>query len=193
MPSVLYLHGFLSSPQSQKAQLTRKWLQQVHPTWQYFCPQLSSYPHLAKQELIEFYSNLDETPYVIGSSLGGFWATWCVERYGGKAVLVNPAVSPHVRFEHYLNQPLNSYYSDEVVTLTERDAKVLEACDIADHKDPRAYLLMVQTGDETLDYTMALERYKASELVVEQGGNHSFEGFENHLERILDFFAGDTA
>lgn len=172
--------------------MTERWLQRAHPSWRYECPQLSSYPSIAKQSLIDFYQKSEDLPYIIGSSLGGFWASWCVERFGGKAVLVNPAVAPHTRFQHFLNQPLKSYYSDDVYKLTERDLTILKACDTASHQDPSAYHVMLQTGDETLDYTMALERYQASSISLEEGGNHSFEGFENHFEQIFRFFTGQS-
>jgi predicted esterase YcpF (UPF0227 family) len=121
MPAVLYLHGFLSSPNSSKAKSTRLWLAKHRPDWQYYCPQLSSYPTQARKQLVALYARFDEPPLVIGSSLGGFWAAWCIERYGGRAVLVNPAVSPHLRFQHYIGQPLKSFYSDDVYILSEQD------------------------------------------------------------------------
>lgn len=189
MPSILYLHGFLSSPESTKARVTQQWLASHYPNWQYHCPQLSSYPHLACQALTTFYQNIDEPPYVIGSSLGGFWAAWCVEKFGGKAVLVNPAVAPHTRFQHFVGQSLKSYYSDDTYTLGEKDLSVLAECDFVQHSNPEAYWVMLQSGDETLDYRMALKRYQASNVLLEEGGSHSFDGYEAHLPAIMDFFS----
>ena len=187
MPSILYLHGFLSSPASTKAKVTQQWLQEHLPRWKYHCPQLSSYPHLARQELIEIYQSLDEVPFVIGSSLGGFWAAWCVEQFGGKAALINPAVAPHTRFQHFVGQPLQSYYSEDIYTLGLQDLEVLEACDM-EVRTPGAYFVMLQSGDETLDYRMALARYTDAKILLEKGGSHSFDGYEDHLESILRFF-----
>lgn len=187
MPSVLYLHGFLSSPKSTKARVTQQWLQEHFPSWDYHCPQLSSYPHLARQELIEIYQSLEEAPFVIGSSLGGFWATWCVETFGGKAALINPAVAPHTRFQHFVGQALQSYYSEDIYTLSLQDLEVLQACD-REFKTPSPYFLLLQTGDETLDYRMALAHYNGAKILLEKGGSHSFDGYEAHLDSIVRFF-----
>ncbi len=189
MPTVLYLHGFLSSPKSTKALVTQEWLHKHYPDWVCYCPQISSAPHLAHQELLNIYQDMNEPPFVIGSSLGGFWANWCVEKFGGKAVLVNPAVAPHTRFQHFVGEPLKSYYSDDVYILNAQDLDVLECCDLVPH-NPQDYLVMLQSGDQTLDYRMALKRYCDAQVLLESGGSHSFVGYEQHLARIMAFFQG---
>ncbi len=190
MTAVLYIHGFLSSPKSQKAQLTRRWLETHYPDVKFFCPSLSSYPSVAKSMLDQLADRLEsETLYVIGSSLGGFWATYLVERKkAGKAVLVNPAVSPQVRFTDLIGVPLQSYYTEEVFNLTEKDLLDLENYDSKTISQPEKYWLMVQTGDQTLDYRLAVERYSKCKQLVEEDGSHTFDGFENWLPEIAKFF-----
>lgn len=190
MPTLLYIHGFLSSPQSIKAQQTQQWLQRHRPQWQFLCPSLSSYPALARQELEQIVATLDPNDdlYLVGSSLGGFWATYLAERYGFKAVLINPAVSPHKRFQALEGQSLTHYHTNEIVQLGADDLVVMAACDTPQLTNTDLYWLLVQTGDETLDYRDAVAKYHGCRQTVEAGGNHSFVGYELWLAEIADFF-----
>ena len=190
MASLIYIHGFLSSPQSYKAQETKCWLAEAHPEVTFYCPALSSYPNEAVDELKATISSLgDEPVYLIGSSLGGFWASYLVEQgLATKAVLVNPAVSPHLRFTHYVGESLQSYYGEDQYMLTQAHLAFMAESESETVSDPSRYWLMVQTGDEVLDYRMACERYAKSTQLIEVGGNHSFERFGEWLPRIMDFF-----
>ena len=190
MATILYIHGFLSSPQSFKAQITQRWLKEHYPQVQFICPELSSYPAEAKAELESIMSSLaGEDVYAIGSSLGGYWSTYLAEKYAvRKVVLVNPAVAPHTRFNEFVGKPLPSYYSDKVYTLGEKDLSVLVDCDTPELKYPDKYWLMVQTEDETLDYRLAVEKYHQSKQLVEEGGSHTFDGYEKWLPEIIGFF-----
>ena len=109
MAALLYVHGFLSSPLSFKAQQTAQWLAVAHPEIEFICPQLTPYPadtQLLLESLVERY--LPEPVYLMGSSLGGFWATWLAEKYNLRAVLINPAVRPQDFMPAYLEVDLNS-------------------------------------------------------------------------------------
>ncbi len=189
MKTLIYLHGFLSSPQSSKAQQTRQWLQVHAPDWVFECPALSSCPAETLVQLKAMMARFDgDAPCFVGSSLGGFWATWLCETYGGKAVLVNPAVAPHERFIDYIGRPHKSYYSDITYCLTVKDLDVLAQCDCLHLKQPERYRVMLQSGDEVLDYRQAMQRYSRCEQWFEEGGDHSFVGYEAYLAKILAFF-----
>ncbi len=190
MASIVYIHGFLSSPKSFKAQCAQAWLAENSPTVEFYCPPLSAYPCEAKLELDKLFENLDaKSTFLIGSSLGGFWATNLIERgLAEKAVLVNPAVRPQERICEFMGKTLKSYYSEDSYTLGERDIADLMEYDFAELSDASKYWLMVQIQDETLDYRQAVEKYKAVKQLVEEGGNHSFQGFDNWLPEIMNFF-----
>lgn len=190
MITVLYIHGFLSAPQSVKAQKTLRWFAEHHPDVEVHCPQLSSYPAEAKKMLLAFFeSHRDENICVIGSSLGGFWATYLVEhQLASKAVLINPSVSPQLRLNEYIGRPLKSYYSEEVYVLSQSDFDELGRLDASTIRYPEKYWLMVQTGDETLDYRQAVAKYRQCQQLVEEGGNHSFVNYEQKLPDIANFF-----
>ena len=190
MSNVLYLHGFLSSPQSVKAQSTVQWFAEHHPDVVVHTPALSNYPSKVFGQLEGYINSHPELLQgglkVIGSSMGGYLATYLVERFGGKAVLINPAVKPYELLIDYLGEHVNPY-TNEVFELVAEDMDVLKALDTEVLNTPDAYHVMLQTGDETLDYRQAQAKYEAGTLVIEQGGDHSFINYPNHLPAIARF------
>lgn len=187
MVALLYLHGFLSSPSSFKAQQTQAWLAAKHPEIDYHCPQLSPYP-AQTQQLLERWveSHGQQAIYVMGSSLGGFWATWLAEKYNLRALLINPAVNPHEFMPKYLGLELKSYHSDDTYQLHAHHIDEIKSVDVQPKRLDN-YWLLLQTGDETLDYRQAVEKYAGCKQTIEQGGDHAFQGFERYLESGLAF------
>ncbi len=119
--------------------------------------------------------------------MGGFWATWLAERYCLKAVIINPAVNVDELMPAYLGKHLKNYHHDESYWLTREHLQALHAYRIEHIKQPANYWLFVQTGDETLDYRLAVEKYRGSQQTIELGGDHSFQHFERHIESALQF------
>lgn len=183
----LYLHGFLSSPQSQKAQQLLAFYQQQLTTEQLCIPELPFAPSdalaLARAELKRLQSEFAQV-YVIGSSLGGFYATHLAQTEGVAAVLVNPAVRPFDLFEHYLG-PNTHYYTGEVHELTLAHIEQLRSMNHDCIEQPERLLLLLQTGDETLDYRLAAALYRRCPGWLEGGGTHSFEHFIGRMPMIL--------
>ncbi|MFO1368587.1 MAG: YqiA/YcfP family alpha/beta fold hydrolase [Marinagarivorans sp.] len=189
MKHLLYIHGFLSGPASSKACQTMAYLTH-NEGWQVHCPALSSYPDIAERQLRQVIDSLPiQDLALVGSSLGGFWAKYWVQRYDLPAVLINPAVAPDKLLARYIGQSLTNYYSAETYVLTEQHAAFLHQCDAGDLTRPENLWVWLQTGDETLDYRQAAEYYAACRLHIEEGGNHSFTGFEARLPALLHFFA----
>lgn len=188
MAALLYLHGFLSSPLSLKAQQTAQWLAVAHPEVEFYCPQLSPYP-LPTQQLLESIIErlLPEPVYLMGSSLGGFLATWLAEKYNLRTVLINPAVRPQDFMPAYLEVDLKSYHTDDSYRLNAQHIDEVIALDVPVTR-PQNYWLLVQTGDETLDYRQAVQKYHACKQTIEEGGDHSFQGFERYLDECMTFF-----
>jgi len=187
MSALIYIHGFLSSPLSYKARQTQTWLAAHHPDIIYYCPQLTPYPEQTRVELEQLVESLLPQPvYLMGSSLGGFWATWLVEKYNLRALLINPSVNPKEFMPGYLNVDLKSYHNNDVYRLT---AQHIDQINMAEIKPTRLnnYWLLVQTGDEVLDYRHAVQKYAGCKQTVEEGGDHAFQGFERYLESGLNF------
>ena len=179
---IVYLHGFNSSAQSHKAQVLGRYLEARGLGTQYACPDLPPHP----AEAIRVIEKQADACFV-GSSLGGYYATYMAEKHGARAVLINPAIDPHIGLRAYLG-PQKNLHTGEPYQLTEAYLKAWQ-----DQYQPRItperYLLLVETGDEVLDYRRAVERYAGARQVVIPGGDHSLQSFAEHLPRILDFCA----
>lgn len=190
----IYIHGFNSSPQSFKAQQTLALFRDLGAEDQLYVPKLSHFPSEAMSQLKALVEST-ERAVLIGSSLGGFYSTWLTEHYSHtRAVLVNPAVAPHKLLEGMLGFTEN-FYSGERYELTQRHMDQLKALFLPEVTHPERLLLLQQEGDETLDYRDAVGYYRASAQLVQPGGSHAFDGFEQMLPLIIDFAAGqiDTA
>ena len=132
-------------------------------------------------------------PLLVGSSLGGYYATCLAERHGLKALLVNPAVAPHRMFDGYLG-PQQNLYSGETWDLTLDHVTALAELEVPAPQDPQRFQVWLQTADETLDYRAAQQYYRACALRIQAGGDHSFQGFAEQLQALLSFagIAADT-
>lgn len=180
---IVYLHGFNSSPQSHKAQLLGRYMAERDLASQYACPAL---PPLAADAIREIERLIGgKSACFVGSSLGGFYATHLVEKSGAKAVLINPAIDPHVGLRAYLG-PQRHLHTGEPYELTEAHLDEWKRL-YAPRVTPQRYLLLVEKGDEVLDYRGAVQRYAGSEQIVIDGGDHSLQSFPQHLPRILRF------
>lgn len=189
MTACLYLHGFLSSPSSQKAQQLRCYFQQHLTDDELLIPALPFEPAAAIQmaeQLVQQLKAQHQQVYLIGSSLGGFYATYLAEKYRVPAILINPAVRPFDLFADYLG-PNTHFYTGEVHELTMEHIAQLEALNLDDLQQPQNLLLLLQTGDETLDYRQAAGFYRNCPAWNEGGGNHSFDRFIDRMPMVLEF------
>lgn len=185
---ILYLHGFNSSPASHKAQLITQYMEQKGWSDRLLCPQIPVVPieardyleHLVEDTMKQYTLNF------IGSSLGGYYATYLAEKYNGKAVLINPSVRPFETLKAYLGTN-TFYFEDGSWDFDESHIQQLRDMYVDKLSDAKQYLVLLQTGDETLDYREAEEKYKAANCIVERGGDHSFTNLERHLSMILKF------
>jgi predicted esterase YcpF (UPF0227 family) len=121
----------------------------------------------------------------LGSSLGGYYATYLAEKHGAQAVLVNPAIDPHIGLRVYLGEQKN-LHTGAPYPLTEKHLREWRSLWVP-RITPSRYLLIVETGDEVLDYRRAVARYHGAAQVVIEGGDHSLQSFPQHLPRILAF------
>lgn len=184
-PSILYMHGLNSSPLSRKASQLTAALERIGMAARLRVPALHHHPRQAIAQLETAIAELGR-PALVGSSLGGYYATHLAERHGLKALLINPAVTPHRRFDGYLG-PQTNLYSGEVWELTQDHVAALGELEVAPPQDAERYQVWLQTGDETLDYRDALDFYRGCALRIQAGGDHGFQGFAERLPALLAF------
>ena len=188
---VIYLHGFLSSPQSQKATQTVEFVRANYPDLNLEVPQLSNYPKDAEAIIEQLMAkHKGKKIRFIGSSLGGFLSTYMVEKYSGKAVLINPAVRPFELLVDYLGKNINPY-TQQPFFLENKHVDELRQLDTPTLKPTSDYWVLLQTADETLDYRQAETKYQNYKLSIEQGGDHSFQDFQRFLPDIFRFLLQD--
>jgi len=182
---VVYLHGFASSSQSEKALLTADYFARELPQHQLLVPDLPYTPADAMAYLQELLQ--DRRPdALIGSSLGGFLATVLAEQYQCHAALINPAVRPHLLLAKHLGRyyhPVRQQHYD----VTQDHLPLLAQLAPAKPKNPALYQVLLQSGDEVLNYRDAVDFYQDCQLDVQEGGDHSYQGYANRLPDIVKF------
>jgi len=184
---LIYIHGFNSSPASHKARLLRERCAAMGCESLFSSPALPDLPSAAIELLqSEVLSYPSAAVTLIGSSLGGYYATWLAEKYGVRAVVVNPAIRPYIGLRAYLG-PQQNLYTGAKYTLTERHLHELEALRIAAPTRLERYYLMVTTGDEVLDYREAVRWYTGAKQLVIEGSDHGFADFGDHVDSVLSF------
>jgi uncharacterized protein len=183
---VLYLHGFRSSPQSFKAQRLQAWLATNRPDVHWWCPQLPPSPREA-MALVRAGTAAwrAESSAVLGSSLGGFYATALVEATGWRAVLLNPAVDPARDLAAYIGE--QTAFHDPTQHFHFRPEFVDELREIAPRNLTRldGTLAVIAKGDEVLDWREMVARYAGAQLRLVEGSDHALSDFDTHLPAIL--------
>jgi hypothetical protein len=183
---LIYLHGFNSSPASHKALLLQAHMAAVGLARHYACPALPHSPQAAVRVIDDEIGRHDRRKVtLVGSSLGGFYATWFAEKYALRAVLIQPATHPHIGLEALLGTQQN-LHTGERYELTRAHLEGWRALAV-EHVDPERYLLLLETGDEVLDWRAAARKYEGARMVVRDGGDHTLQSFAEHLPRILAF------
>ncbi|HIP46834.1 MAG TPA: esterase [Campylobacterales bacterium] len=180
---VVYIHGFGSCGFSNKARLLKEYFGED----EVFSPSLSYVPELAIDTLNQMLTLLvkREKVTLVGSSLGGYYATYFSHKFNITAVLVNPAVYPYNSLAEHIG--LNhSYHDSSDYSFIQEHIDSLKAYEV-EEINPQNFLVLLQTGDEVLDFKEAEKKYHDSRLIIEEGGNHSFENFESKMEMIKAF------
>jgi len=179
---IVYIHGFNSSPASAKVQVLKAKLEELGRGAEFAAPALPPSPTQAAAVLDALVARHPGAA-LVGSSLGGYYATWLAERHGLNAVLLNPVVRPYELLVPLVGLQKRFHTGEEYVFTTGHVAelKALEVKRIT----PSRFLLIVTTGDEVLDYRAAVARYRGCRQIVIEGGDHSLAGFADYLDDVL--------
>lgn len=188
---IIYLHGFRSAPASTKARALQARMQERGLAAAFWCEQLAVSPRaaiaVAEAQIQRCLAQSQEpAPTVVGSSLGGYYATWLAEKYRLPAVLVNPAVVAPLSLEAYVG-PQTHIYTGETFEFTRSHIDELRAIEVPRISRPERYWLLVETGDEVLDYRHAVTRYAGARQTVLEGGDHGFSRWNDYLDEVIAF------
>jgi predicted esterase YcpF (UPF0227 family) len=192
---ILYLHGFRSSPQSYKARLMKQALQERGLENRWLCPQLPPSPKqalAAANDLIlqaqqgRAIDHVEDDLVVIGSSLGGYYAGCLAQRWGCRAVLLNPVIYAARDLATQVGEQSN-YHGAGTFTFGREYVDELADMAVGRPTDPRRYFLLAATGDEVLDWREMADWYKGSRQHIIQGGDHGISDFEAYLPMVLEF------
>ncbi len=181
---LIYVHGFNSAPISYKARLLGERMRALGRGAEYLVPALPHRPREAMtmlRDLVKRHPNA----VLIGSSLGGYYATWLAEHHALRAVLVNPAVRPYDLLRDFLGLQKN-LYTNESYELTVQHIEEWQSMEMATIT-PERYFLVTRSGDEVLDYRLAVEKYRGARHWVIEGGDHGFGDFGNYLDTVLAY------
>ncbi|MGZ3240744.1 MAG: YqiA/YcfP family alpha/beta fold hydrolase [Burkholderiaceae bacterium] len=184
---IVYLHGFRSSPHSFKACVIAERMKQLGRSSEYYCPQLPASPRQAIQlaSSIVQQSAADQIT-LIGSSLGGYYATWLAEQFGRRAVLLNPAIKPPRDLQQYVGV-MTAFHSDEPFEFKREYIDELKEFSVDRITRAERYFLIAATGDEILDWHEMTAHYEGAQQRVIDGSDHALSDFENYVDDVLAF------
>jgi len=182
---LIYVHGFRSSPQSFKAQMLAERFKAAGLADQFACPALPVSPRQAIEVLQRQFS-LTAADTLVGSSLGGYYATWLAEQSGCKAVLLNPAVFPVRDLAAYVG-PLRTYHDDQPMRFEAEYLDELAAMAVSGLTQPQRYCLIAAKGDELLDWREMVARYPGVPTRLIEGSDHGLSDFADHIDAVFAF------
>lgn len=210
---MLYLHGFRSSPQSFKAQLLAARLRAFNPQSYWACPMLDISPvaaiataqkilnygcdidHLANSfssisstNITHILKNYAHDTVIVGSSLGGFYATWLAEQYGCRCVLLNPAIRPWEDLHRYLGVQM-LWHSKGSIVVEPHHMDELKAFETKMITHPQRYFLLAATGDQVISYHDMVAHYPGAQIKLIQDSDHGISDFSDYTDEILAFCA----
>ena len=185
---LLYLHGFRSSPGSHKAQRVAARVRDRHPGLTWWCPQLPASPRAAMELVLQGVAGWPRgNMAVIGSSLGGFYATHVAGACGCKAVLLNPAVHPARDLSRHIGEQTSWHNPDERFFFDPRFVDELLAIEAGPGADASRCFAVIAKGDELLDWREMTRRYRGARIKLLDGGDHALSDFDDHIDEVFDF------
>jgi predicted esterase YcpF (UPF0227 family) len=184
---LIYIHGFNSSSQSGKARELAAWMTARGLADAYRCPDLPDHPEAAIRLLEELVGACGSPPKLVGSSMGGYYATWLAERHGLKAVHINPCVACAAKLADQVGKVQKNWHGGAEYVFTAGHLRALEALRLPAPSHPENHFLLVETGDAVLDYREAVDYFQGARQVILEGGDHGFTRFAEYIPAIMEF------
>lgn len=185
---VSYLHGFRSSPGSAKARMLAQRIAHDHPAVTWWCPQLPMSPRQAMDMVSDGIRDWPRASMaVLGSSLGGFYATWLAEQGAARVVLLNPAIHAARDLATQVGEHAAWHDPDRRLVFEPGFVDELRALACGGPTMPQRYYLLAAKGDEVLDWREMTARYPGVQLQLLEGSDHGLSDFADHIDGVMRF------
>ena len=183
---IIYLHGFNSSAESKKSKILDSYLEK-EKLINLESPNLNNSPKKAIFQIEKIIRESSSRVCLVGSSLGGLYATFVADKYNLKSVTLNPVVKNHIAGMRDLVGPHKNFHSDEEYEFTLKDYFDLQKLGLEKLKKPLNHFCLIKMSDEVLDHNVTFEFFSKSYVLSEKGGNHSYDDFVEKIPLILDY------
>ena len=184
--SILYFHGFASSSSSNKAKVLKKYISRNYKNAEIIIPDLNNNFKLAVVQIHELISSAKHPIVFMGSSLGGYYASYFSTKLKTKSVLINPAIPPLKDFEMYLGENEN-YSTGEKFKITREDIRYIRKMSYKKYANAENTYVLLESGDEVLNYKETAKYFSGSYMDIVYGGSHSYESLDEKLKSIVNF------
>ena len=184
--TILYFHGFASSSNSNKAKILKKYISKNYKNAEIIIPDIDNNFKLAVNQIHDLIDNAKHPIVFIGSSLGGYYASYFSSKFKTKSVLINPAIPPLKDFEMYLGENEN-YSTGEKFVITPEDIRYIRKMSYKKYANAKNTYVLLESGDEVLNYKDAAKYFSGSYLDIIYGGSHSYESLDEKLKNIVNF------
>ena len=184
--TILYFHGFASSSSSNKAKVLKKYISKNYKNTEIIIPDLDNNFKLAVSQINTLIDNAKHPIVFIGSSLGGYYASYFSTKLKTKSVLINPAIPPLKDFEMYLGENEN-YSTGEKFMITPEDIIYIRKMSYKKYANTENTYVLLESGDEVLNYKETAKYFSSSYLDIIYGGSHSYESLDEKLKNIVNF------
>jgi hypothetical protein len=184
--TILYFHGFASSSNSNKAKVLKNYISKNYKNAEIIIPDLDNNFKLAVSQIHNLIESARHPIVFIGSSLGGYYASYFSSKLKTKSVLINPAIPPLKDFEMYLGENEN-YSTGEKFIITPEDIKYIRKMSYKKYANAENTYVLLESGDEVLNYKETAKYFSGSYLDIIYGGSHSYESLNEKLKNIVNF------
>ena len=183
---IIYLHGFNSSAESKKSKILNSYLEK-EKLINLESPNLNNSPKKAISQIEKIVRKSSSRVCLVGSSLGGLYATFVADKYNLKSVTINPVVANHISGMRDLVGSHKNFHSDEEYEFTFKDFFDLQKLGLEKLKKPLNHFCLIKMSDEVLDHNITFAFFSKSYVLSEKGGNHSYDAFFEKIPLILDY------
>ena len=184
--TILYFHGFKSSSDSTKAKDLHKFISKRTKNTILITPNIHDNFHDAHDQIINLIESNQPNIFFMGSSLGGYYASFFSQKYNKKAVLINPAIPPLKDFEMHLGKNKN-YSNGNKFIITKNDIDYIRSLSYKKILKPKKLMILLESGDEILNYNDTSSYFSGSHIDILYGGDHSYSSFKEKFNKIQDF------